>query len=399
MKDVFQVRPSSQNMARQAVRIMTVVVLIVLSAVAANAQHYKVLYKFQNTPDAANPFAGLVRDAEGNLYGTSFEGGIGDGTIFKVDRTGKETVLHSFNDSDGDLPTSTLVRDAKGNLYGTADEGGAAGYGTVFKVDASGKFSLLYSFTGGTDGAFPFAGLVQDADGNLYGTTHSGGTSNCDIGAGNCGVVFKVDTTGKETVMYSFTGPDGAQPRASLAMDGSGNLYGTTSNGGAGRGVVFKLDPSGTETVLHNFAGADGDEPYAGLIMDTAGNLYGTTLFGGAVGWGTVFKIDTTGKETVLYSFTGGADGKQPQAGVIMDKAGNLYGTTSRGGPNKPHGVIFKLDPAGKETVLYAFPNRSGGIQPLGGLVTDAKGNLYGTASLGGGPPCSSCGVVFRLAP
>jgi len=164
---------------------------------------------------------------------------------------------------------------------------------------------------------------------------------------------------------------------------------------------VFKLDPSGTETVIYSFAGpnkGDGSTPYAGLIMDAAGNLYGTTLQGGAFDWGTVFKIDTTGTETVLYSFTGGADGSQPQAGVIMDKNGNLYGTTPISG-TKNHGVIFKLDPAGKEIALYTFPNNSGGKNPMGELLRGPNGNLYGTASDGGGSPCSFCGVVFRLVP
>jgi uncharacterized repeat protein (TIGR03803 family) len=228
--------------------------------------------------------------------------------VFELDPTGKETVLYNFTGgADGFEPNGDLVRDSEGNLYGTAFEGGSSNAGVVFKVDPTGKETVLYSFTGGADGAHPYAGLVRDEAGNLYGTTGDGG--NCEF---NCGVVFKVDPTGKETVLYSFTGSggvDGGLPYGRLVRDKQGNLYGTTWAGGNQGsyctgfcGVVFKVDPTGKETVLYTFTGqADGANPFAGLLRDTQGNLYGTTQYGGDLGspqgWcygfgcGVVFKI------------------------------------------------------------------------------------------------------------
>jgi uncharacterized repeat protein (TIGR03803 family) len=266
----------------------------------------------------------------------------------------------------------------------------------VFKLDTTGTETVLYSFTGGADGAYPGAGVIQDSAGNLYGTTYEGGASES-------GVVFKLDTTGTETVLYSFTGgADGGNPEAGVIRDSAGNLYGTTPFGGvsgvcyAGCGVVFKLDTSGTETVLYSFTGgADGGSPNAGVIRDSAGNLYGTTPIGGASGYGVVFKLDTTGTETALYSFTGGADGGYPAAGVIQASAGNLYGTTQAGGVSGS-GVVFKLDPAGAETVLYSFTGGADGGAPFAGLIRNSAGNLYGTA-IGGG--INNHGVVFRIQP
>jgi uncharacterized repeat protein (TIGR03803 family) len=220
-------------------------------------------------------------------------------------------------------------------------------------------YNLLHSFTGGADGATPDAGLVLDAAGNLYGTTVAGGASNL-------GTVFKLDKTGKETLRYSFLGgADGATPYAGLILDGAGNLYGATEVGGASNsGTVFKLDTTGVETLLYSFTGGADGTPDVGLVRDAAGNLYGTTFAGGAPSFGTVFKLDTTGTETVLYSFTGGADGGSPFGGLVRDAAGNLYGTTIEGGVDRAPceadgyrgcGVVFKLDPTGTETVLYTF--------------------------------------------
>jgi uncharacterized repeat protein (TIGR03803 family) len=255
-------------------------------------------------------------------------------------------VLHTFNGSPTDraIPGAAhLIGDSAGNLYGTTESGGASGAGVVFKLNKTGE-TVLYSFTGGADGWSPVAGLIRDSAGNLYGTTFGGGAR---FGESGSGVVFKLDTTGTETVLYSFTGgADGGSPAAGLIRDSAGNLYGTTELGGvSGAGVVFKLDTTGTETVLHSFTGPGGENPYAGLIADSAGNLYGTTYGGGASGSGVVFKLDTTGTETVLYSFTGGADGGSPVAGLIRDSAGNLYGTTYEGGTSDA-GVVFKLETA-----------------------------------------------------
>jgi uncharacterized repeat protein (TIGR03803 family) len=387
----------------------------------------KVLYSFTGGSDGGNPArgSGLVRDAAGNLYGTTFFGGSGVslpicqstnspwgcGTVFKVDMTGKETVLYSFTaGAGGAFPISGLVRDASGNLYGTTQQGGTVpcnlgngGCGIVFKVDTTGNETVLYSFTGGADGAFPYA-LIQDSAGNLYGTTWWGGDlSGCD-GAG-CGVVFKVDPVGKETVLYTFTGGvDGGTPACALVQDPAGNLYGTTLGGGAyGEGTVFEVDTTGNETVLHSFTGgADGYYPSTGsLLRDAARNLYGITQSGGDYGQGTVFKVDTAGNETVLYSFTGGADGDGPTGGLIADAAGNLYGTTYWGGtgsctspPTSGCGVVFRVDTAQHETVLHSFSGEPDGAYPLAGVIADAAGSLYGT-TIGGG--ASNAGAVFEL--
>jgi uncharacterized repeat protein (TIGR03803 family) len=374
---------------------------------------FTVLHSFAGPPtDGSIPFGSLV--LQGDLFGTAFLGGsLNLGAVFKVSPNGEETVLHNFTGSptDGSNPAAELISDASGNLYGTTISGGAygssnhsdttlsggaSGSGVVFKLDPTGKESVLYSFTGGSDGGDPLAGLIMDQAGNLYGTTRFGG-----LGAG---VVFKLDLTGKETVLYSFTGgADGLNPYATLVRDGAGNLYGTTLQGGSfNLGVVFKLDSTGTETVLHHFTGgADGASPVAGLIQDPAGNLYGTTPYGGdlsvfqGLGCGVVFKLDPTGKETVLYTFRGGADGCQPRARLVRDPAGNLYGTTDTSGACPLCGVVFKLDMTGKETVLHTFTGPDGRQVDVG-LIRDANGDLYGVTEEGG---TSDQGVVFKLIP
>jgi uncharacterized repeat protein (TIGR03803 family) len=241
-----------------------------------------------------------------------------------------------------------LVRDGAGNLYGTTQYGGTnGGYGTVFKLDANGKLSLLYSFAGTPDGDDPYAGLLRDKAGNLYGTTQYGGTN------GGYGTVFKLSSKGKLTLLHSFAGtPDGVNPLAGLLMDAAGNLYGTTYYGGTkgGFGTVFKLNTKGKLNLLHSFAGMpDGQNPYSRLIRDAAGNLYGTTFYGGTAGYGAVFKLDTAGKLTVLHSFNDAPDGAHPIGGLVLDKAGNLYGTTSDGGDLSCGfsgcGTVFKVTP------------------------------------------------------
>ena len=223
-------------------------------------------------------------------------------------------VKHTFRGADGGMPTAALIEDLAGNLYGTTSSGGGAGLGVVFKLNTTNTETVLHTFTG-PDGAIPHGNLVLDGSGNLYGTTSSGGVSGL-------GTVFKIDTSGTETVLHSFAGsPDGARPYAGLVMDGLGNLYGTTENGGAsGFGTVFKVDITGAETVLHSFAGgsSDGTDPTARVVLDAHGNLYGTTLSGGSSGKGTVFKLDRTNTETVLYNFTGGADGGNPFGGLTL---------------------------------------------------------------------------------
>ena len=429
--------------AKTALALAIMLVLTVLATGSAQAQTYaeSVLYSFAGPPNGALPSASVL-DAKGNLYGTTFYGGdsvcdapYGCGTVFKLDTAGKEAVLYSFTATGGDgaNPWAGLVPDAKGNLYGTTAGGGDLacnapdGCGTVFKLDATGKETVLYGFTGSPDGAVPFAGLVLDAQGNLYGTTKDGG-------AYGSGTVFELNTTGKESVLYSFTGTggDGAEPMAGLVQDAQGNLYGTTEDGGAyGFGTVFELNTTGKETVLYSFCSAlncaDGIVPWAGLVRDAQGNLYGTARFGGDLacgatgdGCGTVFKLDTTGNETVLHTFTGtGGDGAHPFVGLVLDAQGNLYGTTfdggdlscDDGGSQSGCGIVFKLETTGTETVLYSFTATGGdGAYPLSGLVLDAKGNLYGgtagggdlactTGTIGKGTTLPGCGTVFKLTP
>ena len=383
-----------------AAAFATVFALATGVAQRAQAQTYTVFHSFVASridPGGSSPFGGLVVDSAGNLYGTTSYGGVyGYGTVFKLDTSGNETVLHSFTNSDGDgaFPFSGLVMDAARNLYGTTYGGGSSSFGTVFKLDSLANETVLHSFTGRPDdGAFPLAGLLMDAAGDLYGTTQDGG-------AYGQGTVFKLDTSGDEVVLHSFSRPytdgpgaDGAYPQAGLVMDAAGNLYGTASGAGAfGWGTVFKLDTSGNLTVLHTFtnSGGDGADPIGGLVMDVAGNLYGTTFGGGSSTFGTVFKLDSSGNETVLYSFAGpvfggpGADGALSQAGLIMDLAGNLYGTTGAGGPYG-YGTVFKLDPSGKETVLHSFTGSGGdGLSPSVPLVMDTAGSLFGTTTQGG---------------
>src|ERR1017187_10175172 len=355
-----------------------------------------VLHAFGSVPKGAYPYAGLIRDSAGNLYGTTYQGGKANaGVVYGVDAAGQEKGLYSFTGlADGGNPYGGVIRDSAGNLYGTTGAGGTSGYGVVFKLDKAGQETVLYAFTGGADGGYSYAGVIRDSAGNLYGTTSSGGTAGY-------GVVFEVNTCGQETVLYSFTGgADGGYSYAGVIRGSAGNLYGTTSAGGtSGYGGVFKLDKAGQETVLYAFTGgADGGYSYAGVIRDSAVNLYGTPPSGGTAGYGVVFEVNTCGQETVLYSFTGGADGAYSYAGVIRGSAGNLYGTTSAGGIGQGYagyGVVFKLSTAGQETVLYSFTGGADGGNPGAGVIHDSAGNLYGTTTSGG---TAGQGVVFKLS-
>jgi uncharacterized repeat protein (TIGR03803 family) len=375
---------------------------LTLFAAVSGAQTFTTLHAF-NGADGDRPDAGLIRDNAGNFYGTtSFGGAFHQGVIFKLDKSGTETVRYAFTGhSDGGYPRASLIRDTLGNLYGTTTSGGTLtcnngrGCGLVFKLDGSGIETGLHSFTGAADGRAPNAPLLRDAAGNLYGTALTGGKGR--------GVVFKLDALGNETALYTFRGTsDGAYPYAGLIRDAAGNVYGTTNQGGdltcrppAGCGVVFKVDSAGTEAVLHSFTGTlDGSLPFAGLISDAAGNFYGTTFNGGAADMGVIFKLDAAGTETILHSFTG-SDGANPYAPLVQDTAGNLYGTTYSGGASNM-GAVFKLDSAGTLTLLHEFTGSNDGSHPDAGLLIDGKGNLYGTATYGG---ASNHGVVFRIAP
>jgi uncharacterized repeat protein (TIGR03803 family) len=403
----------------------------------ALAQSERVLYSFcamSNCADGSDPAGNLILDGTGNFYGTTAAGGIvgglcqsfGCGTVFERTASGTLKILYSFSASpDGQDPMGGLVRDSQGNLYGTTGYGGNAGgvcgtngCGTVFKLVKTGATyteKVLYAFTGGTDGANPGSGLVRDTGGNLYGTTLRGGGSGCSSGAG-CGTVFKITSADNEAILYSFTGnADGAMPSASLIVDAASNLYGTTAYGGnfgggcgsLGCGVVFRVTPAGRQGVLYTFTGgADGQSPMAPLLRDGMGNFYGTTSTGGDVsniacsveenGCGVVFELTEKRVLRTLYSFTGyPTDGQHPLAGLVRDTQGNLYGTTDWGGPSND-GTVFKITPSGVETVLHSFRGGSDGLNPHGSLVLDAKGNLCGTALYGG---AFGDGVLFKVIP
>jgi uncharacterized repeat protein (TIGR03803 family) len=350
-----------------------------------------VLYSFTGGTDGGNPIAGVIHDSAGNLYGTTYAGGLlqGFGVVYELTSAGQEIVLYTFlSPSDGWNPRAGVVRDSAGNLYGTTLAGGAWGGGVVYKL-TGGQETVLYSFTGGAVGSYPQSGVILDSAGNLYGTASGG--------AAFAGVVYKLDTAGQETVLYSFPGATGGTGPDALERDSAGDFYGTTFNGGpVGRGVLYKLDAAGQETVLHNFTGgADGGYPQSGVIRDSAGNLYGTAVSGGTVGFGVVYKLSPTGQQTVLHNFSAGADGAYPYSGVVRDAAGNLYGDTSAGGPENG-GVVYRLDTAGNETILYSFTGGADGGQPNPGLIQDSAGNLYGTTYRGG---TSNAGVVFKVNP
>ena len=314
-----------------SIRACGIFLLWAATAVALPAQTFTTLYSFNGT-DGVYIIAGLVQGTNGNLYGTTEEGGaIARGTVFEITPSGTLTTLYTFcsqsNCTDGQYPVAGLVQGTDGNFYGTTGNGGAGGDGTVFKITPSGTLTTLHSFDI-TDGEDPRAALIQGTNGNLYGTTYEGG-------ANGYGTVFKITPNGTLTTLHSFDKKSGNYPVAELVQSTDGDVYGTTSAGGADRGgTVFKITPSGKLTTLHSFDVTDGATPVAGLIQSTDGNFYGTTLYGGANGDGTVFEITPSGTLTTLHSFTGGTDGASPYAGLVQDTNGTFYGTTYEGGAN-----------------------------------------------------------------
>jgi uncharacterized repeat protein (TIGR03803 family) len=390
----------------------------------ARAQTLTTLHAFTGNPDGAGPFQANLLDLNGTLYGTTSLGGTYHlGTIFRRNRYGKETVLYTFTGgADGAYPNTGLVQDKNGNFYGTTQNSGFLscldfgkmfpGCGTVFRLDTKGALTVLHAFTGGTDGAGP-QGLIIDSAGFLYGTTFYGGDLSCPSGIG-CGVVYKMDTSGNETVLYNFTGgTDGWFPNTFLTRDTADNLYGVTVLGGnnadcsgTGCGVVFKLDASLHETPLYTFTGgADGAVPNGALLRDAAGNLYGTTFAGGdvscsnakSVGCGVVFRVSPAGQEKVLHTFTG-PDGANPTLGLVADASGNAYSTTQYGGASNM-GTVFAINSRGVEKVLYSFTGGLDGGLPESGLILE-KGSLYGNTYLGGDLSCNppnGCGTLFKV--
>jgi uncharacterized repeat protein (TIGR03803 family) len=364
------------------------------------------LYSFTDGNDGGYPMAGLVQGSDGHFYGTTSAGGAkGFGTVFKISAAGALSTLYSFtNGNDGASPSAGLVQGSDGNFYGTASNGGKTniyagrGLGTVFKISASGALTTLHSFNGtNADGANPSAGLVLGSDGNFYGTTGGSGVAK------DLGTVFQISAAGALSTLYSFTGGnDGEFPLAALVQGSDGSFYGTASNGGktninAGRGwgTVFKISASGALTSLYSFTGLnDGGNPLAGLVQGSDGNFYGTTYGGFFNGSGTVFQISAAGALSTLYSFTNGNDGANPYAGLVQGSDGNFYGTTSTGGA-KGFGTVFQISAAGALSTLYSFTNGNDGEQPQAALVQGSDGNFYGTTFSGGQ---GRYGTVFRLS-
>jgi len=377
------------------------------------AQTEQTLYSFSGGADGGDALSSLVMDAAGNLYGTTFVGGAyGAGDVFELSPNSggwTESVLYSFTGgADGANPyLADVIFDKAGNLYGTTVGGGANNLGVVFELTRTDNVwseSVLHSFAGGIDGQNPYAGLVLDPFGNLYGTTNGGG-------AYGVGAVYEVKRgdggSWTEQVIHAFDSKTGSSPVGGLVFDSKGDLFGTTQGGGAyGVGVVFALEYSGRDVwiakAIHSFTGGtDGGYPYAErLILDKAGSLYGTAQGGGVNNAGVVFRLlqtSTGWKEQVLYEFNGAVE-SNPDGGLVMDGKGNLYGTCANGNKETTVGSVYKLAPAtgGKytESDLYLFTSGDGEF-PESSLLRDKVGNLYGTTWLGG---ASNAGVVFEVS-
>ena len=404
-------------------------VIVVLATTMFAASREKVLYSFAGGNDGSAPFAGVAADRAGNLYGTTYFGGSsncflwGCGVVFELSPVSSghwtEKVLYAFSGGmDGAHPKSNLILDSSGNLYGTTYNGGITscgdtnGCGTVFELspnsDGTWAETVLHAFQGGSDGAYPVGGLVLDQEGNLYGT--------------NSDLAFELSPSHEgwvETVLHQFGYPDGEDPESNLIFDAAGNLYGTTRYGGnfscvLGCGIVFELSPNSngpwTETILKTFeGGGNGGWAEAPLVFDSQGNLYSTlTNFGN--GFGLAFELLRVGNkwnETLRYNFCARnncIDGQRP-SGLVLDPQGDFYGTTNMGGQFRS-GTVFQLTPrrfGWKETVIHSFGRGQGeGSSPYGGVIRDARGNLYGTTLQGGDAQCESqygfgCGTVFEV--
>ena len=347
------------------------------------------LRSFTGNNDGCN-LNGLVQGADGNFYGTAAGGGdYGVGTVFKMTTNGTLTTIYTFTGgADGAYPYAALVQGTDGNFYGTTAGGGDYGVGTVFKMATNGMLTTLYTFTGGDDGAYPYAALVQGADGNFYGTTTSGGPYFFG------GTAFMITTDGILTPLYDFTnGDDGASPWAGLILGADGNFYGTTYYGGVyGGGTIFELATDGTLTSLGQFNSTNGANPKGNLAQGADGSFYGTTFYGGTNGNnGTVFRLTTNGTLTTLYQFSGN-DGANPCSGLILGSDGNLYGTTSQGGLGGD-GTVFQITTNGILNTLVWF-NWSNGANPEAPLIQAVDGSFYGTTYHGG---VYGNGLVFQL--
>jgi len=400
--------------------VLSLVAFLCVTTASASSASYKVLFPFSGS-NGLEPVAGLIFDAAGNAYGTTQGGGpYGKGEVYQLSPTSGFHIIYAFHGGDGHGPKGNLTMDAQGNLYGTTYAGGGSrtcigGCGTVFKLappvnNGHWTETVLYSFSGGNDGAYPWAGIAIDQAGNLYGTTQHGGTFDQ-------GVIFQLTPTPSgwtDTVLHNFACcDDGALPQGGMIADAFGNLFGMATYGGPENcGIVFELtsqDGSWTYTVIYTFGinAGDGTTPTGGLIEDDMGTLYGTTAAGGinkcggAGGCGTVFELTQNlggWQETILHNFDG-SDGEGPAASLTLDAKGNLYGSTSSGGGA---GNIFELrkPSPGQEWTerFFSLPSDGHlGLFPESSLSFDSAGRLYGTTFAGGSN--GSDGVIFRIAP
>jgi uncharacterized repeat protein (TIGR03803 family) len=383
-------------------RLIIVGIVLVLAGRSGNtdAQTLTNLHSFVGSPhDGSFPQAGLVQGRDGNFYGTTGGGGTstncsgGCGTVYKISSSGSLTNLYSFGSSpsDGENPAAGLVQGSDGNFYGTTYDGGTSNVGTVFRISTNGSYTNLYSFGSSPhDGSLPQAGLVQGGDGNFYGTTQYGGMN------GNLGTMFRISASGNYTNLYSFGGSpgNGEVVYARLVLGNDGNFYGTTYEGGTNdAGTVFRISPSGNHTNLHLFgvSPSDGENPTAELVQGSDGNFYGTTSEGGTNGDGTVFRISPGGGYTNLHSFVA-LGGAYPFAGLVQGSDGNFYGTTYFGGTNGD-GNVFRISPSGSFATLWQFSGNDG-RNPQGALVQGSDDSFYSTTYIGG---TNNEGAVFKL--
>lgn len=359
---------------------------LLLLSLCCSAQTFTVLHSFKGGPDSGYPFGGAAVDGSGNVYGVT-----GD-TIYEFSVAGQYSVLHTFIYPEGFTPMDTPLLGRDGRIYGTAYQGGLV-TGTVWAFAKGGDLGVLHDFSSSqNDGGNPSSRVVQDRAGSLYGTAPFGG----DHGHG---IVYKVDRSKQETILYSFGAPpDGEQPYGGVFLGKNGSLFGTTQLGGAfGYGTVFRIAANGRETVLHSFNNLDGSDPTGDLTGDAEGNVYGTTDAGGANSSGVIFKVGPGGSFDVLYSFGQfPGDATVPYAGVVRDADGNLYGTTSAGG-EVDNGTVYKLNPStGTLIILHSFSGEPDGGFPNAGVTLDSAGNLYGTTVYGG---ANNFGMVYKITP
>lgn len=381
------------------------------TAITSPAQTFKPMVDFDGA-NGSGPRAALVQGIDGNLYGTTPNGGNfsgqcadgGCGTIFKISPAGELTTIYEFAGSDGAVPYSGLVLGANGNFYGTTSQGGANLNGTVFRITPPGQLTTLYSFCAYadcTDGSNPVGGLVQASNGDFYGTTGNGGAN------GNFGTVFKITAAGALTTLQSFCAQgcaNGQYPVAPLIQATDGDLYGTT---GGGNGTVFKITPEGTLTTILTFESGEGVYPYGGLVQGTNGNFYGTTGGGGTYSSGTIFVMTPAGALTTLYNFcaqTNCTDGASPLNTLLLATDGDFYGGTGYGGTSDNCtdgcGTIFKITAMGALTTLYNFDGTDGNY-PWAPLAQATSGTFYGTTADGGtSEACGSgrCGTLYSLS-